>query len=214
MTSVNAPARSNLGLLAGLVAVAVCMLSFGIFAMPSLYSLWCRLSGTQTNPNNTLTAGLTDRWVTAYFEAVNFDKLPVRFWPDAVQQRVQVGAEAQNTYHFENLSDQPVHFRPIHQISPVEAGTHFGMRICFCFIDQTVGPRETKSFPVVYRFAPELDRRTTIVTLRYGLFAIDPKKPADPDEIKRQEARMGAGIVSPPRIPHAVPAAPAAKGPP
>jgi cytochrome c oxidase assembly protein subunit 11 len=182
----------------GLGAVAVMMLCFGLFAMRPLYGLWCRMSGTQLKPN-AQDSGMvvTDRKVTVYFEAVNFDGLPVRFWADQPEQQVLVGGEFQNTYHFENTSDRPLSFRPIHQISPVAAGLSFTMRICFCFTNQTVGPHETKTFPVVYRLKPDLNPRTSIITLRYGLFAIDATKAADPVELKKQEERMGDGIISP-----------------
>lgn len=198
MTAQSVKSNNN-SLLLGLISVAVVMLCFGLFAMRPLYGIWCRLSGTQMKPDNNgaLTAGLTNRFITTYFEAVNFDDLPVRFWPDETTQNVQVGAEVKNAYHFENMSDHTVHFRPIHQVSPIEAGKHFGMRICFCFTNQSVGPHETKVFPVVYRFDSGLDPRTRSVTLRYGLFAIDPEKPTDPTEIKLQEERLGSGIVSP-----------------
>ncbi len=187
------------------VLVAGLPLTMGLvafFAMPPLYSLWCSLTGTTMNPNNAAVASAapapTGRFVEVFFESRTYDKLPVRFWCDQISVQVEVGRESFNTYHLLNTGDKVLHIRPVHQVSPTSATPHFGMRLCFCFNDQIIQPGEEKTFPVAFTFSPELDPRTSTVSVCYSLFSIDPGAPRSEDQerIQRQIEKAG-GVVSP-----------------
>ena len=173
---VSAPAPRNepglpTGWIVALILVPVAMLCIGLFALRPLYLLWCKVSGTQLRPNNpevAAAAGVhTGRVIKVYFEANVCDGLPVRFWPEQPSQEVEVGQDGHAVYHFHNLSDHVVRFRPIHYISPIAATPNFGMKVCFCFNDQEMAPGETKEYPVVYTFAPALDERIKTVSICY-----------------------------------------------
>lgn len=186
-------------LLAGL-PVAMGLLAF--LAMPRLYSLWCGLTGTGMNPNNAAIANAapqpTGRFVEVFFEARIYDGLPVKLWCDQPSVRAEVGREAWNTYWLENTGTEPVHLRPVHLVSPIAATPHFGMRLCFCFNDQTVQPGERKEFPIAFTFAPALDPRTATVSVCYSLFRISPGAPRSEDQIRIQrEVEKAGGVVSP-----------------
>jgi cytochrome c oxidase assembly protein subunit 11 len=204
--------------IAVLVLVPLAMLSIGFFALPPMYRLWCKVSGTQLSPNNPQVAAApgthTGRFVTVYFEANVADSLPVRFWADEPKQDVEVGVDGRNVYHFHNLSDHVVRFRPVHYVSPINASTQFGMKVCFCFNDQEMQPGETKSYPVVFTFAPALDQRIKTVSVCYTLFE---KKVAETtealDERIRQAVSEKGGVVSPRRGPDPLPAPDAAAAP-
>ena len=71
----------------------------------------------------------------------------MRFWCEQPSVQVEVGREAANIYHLENTGREILYIRPIHQVSPIAATPHFGMRLCFCFNDQVIQPGETKTFP-------------------------------------------------------------------
>mgnify|MGYP000735858493 CR=1 FL=1 len=96
----------------------------------------------------------------------------------------------------ENTSDRTLRIRPIHQVSPINAARHFGMKVCFCFNDQDIEPHGTREFPVIYAFAPALDRRIETVTLCYSLFDVAPgaARSTDMERIER-EVRYGEGAV-------------------
>ncbi len=188
-------------LLIALVTLPVVMLVFFLFFFKAFYGLWCRMSGTQLSPNNPAAALAptvhTGRFITINFEGSPYDELPVRFYPDQAEIQYEVGTDGRNTYHFKNISDEVVAFRPIHQVSPIAATTAFGMKVCFCFTNQTIGPHETRDFPVVFTFNQDLDPRIRTVTIRYGLFRMRAGDENDALLKRRQEQIMGEGIVTP-----------------
>lgn len=168
--------RSNLRALWILGGGAILLMLFFLFGFRSLYRMWCSVTGTGLNPNNiavTQAAPVaTGRFLSVHFESKIFDGLPVLFWAEKQTDRIEVGGDARNTYHLRNLSDKPVHLRPVHQVAPFNAAPHFAMRVCFCFQDQIIAPHEEKSFPVIYRFAPALDERINDIALCYSVFDV------------------------------------------
>ncbi len=190
---------SNRRLLRILVGAAVAIGLISLFGFTTLYSLWCKATGTSMRPNLPGVANgapvATGRFVDAYFEGRIFDDLPVRFSADVPLQRIEVGRETINTYHFQNLSDRTIRIRPIHQVSPINATRTFGMRLCFCFQDQVIGPHETKDFPVAYTFSADLDPRINTVTLCYSVFNIAEGIPPSA-EMKRIEAEVKAAAMA------------------
>lgn len=184
------------------VGLPVLMAVLAFVAMPRLYSLWCTVTGTGMNPNNAVIAAAPDaptgRFVEVFFESKIYDDMAVRFWCEQPSVQVEVGREAHNTYFLQNTSDQLLHIRPIHQVSPISATPHFGMRLCFCFNDQVLQPGERKEFPVAFTFSPKLDQRTSTVSVCYSLFSITPGAPRSADQLRIQQEVEGAGgVVSP-----------------
>lgn len=195
------PARNRFRL--ALAAVSLAMLALFLFEFPKLYQLWCKATGTQQNPNNAQAAAApaqaTGRFIDVLFEGVPYNDLPVRFYPDQPELKVEVGVDTWNTYHFKNVSDHTVYFRPVHQVSPLAASLYFGMKVCFCFNNQEIPAGETRDFPVAFTFSPDLDPRINTVTIRYGLFPIEPGAPLTDDQKRLQEKLMGGdgGVVTP-----------------
>jgi cytochrome c oxidase assembly protein subunit 11 len=184
-----------------LMALPIVMGLLAFLVMPRLYSLWCTVTGTGMRPNNPSAAVVnmpTGRFVEVFFETKIFDGLPVEFTCDKPASQVEVGREATNIYRLRNTGDQVLHIRPIHQVSPISATPHFGMRICFCFNDQVVKPGEVLEYPVAFSFDSGLDPRIGSVSVCYSLFTIDPSAPrsAEQERVQRQIQSAG-GIVSP-----------------
>lgn len=199
MSGVAMP-RWKLALLIAGLPVMMGLLAF--VAMPRLYSLWCTVTGTGMNPNNAAIAAAPDaptgRFVEVFFESKAYDGLPVKFWCDKPSVQVEVGREASNTYYLQNTGPAALHIRPIHQVSPIAATPHFGMRLCFCFNDQILQPGETKEFPVAFTFSPKLDERTSTVSVCYSLFSITPGAARSADQLRIQREVEGAGgVVTP-----------------
>jgi len=203
---VPTPARpaSNGRLLLILVAGAVAMVVFAFVVLPPLYSLFCRVGGSAMNPNNATVANApavtTGRFVEVFFESKVFDKLPLRFVPQHERQRVEVGGDTPNLYRLQNLSDQVVRFRPIHQVDPGIIQQHFGMKVCFCFTDQEIGPGEERELPVVYRFDPAMDERVQDVTICYSLLSLVEGETEAASLERLKEVGGGRGAVVTPRF--------------
>jgi cytochrome c oxidase assembly protein subunit 11 len=176
-TSLRDPAAGRVWWLVGLGGFAIGVMVFFLFGYSSFYSLWCKITGTGMNPNNPETAAVVvpegeGREIEVFFEAKAYDRLPVRFYPNEPRIVARVGHDSTVIYRFKNLSDEPVRYRPIHQVSPLLAGQHFSMKMCFCFNDQVLGPGESTEYPVVFSFGPGIDPRITSVTVRYSLHRI------------------------------------------
>lgn len=200
--------RSNRRLLLVLSGVAVVMVLFAFVVLPPIYTFFCEKGGGQYQPNNPqVVSGAvvsTGRYIEVFFESKVFDSLPVRFWADVPRQVIEVGGEQRNTYHFQNLSSQPVRFRPIHQVSPSQIAKSFGMPVCFCFNDQEIGAGETRSWPVVYRIAAEADSRVKDMTICYSLLALVEGESLAESEARVKASTSGQGEIVTPRF--AVPA--------
>ena len=157
----------------GILPVVTALVFF--FWYPRFYSLWCRMTGTQLSPNAAgalLPASSTGRMVEVNFLTRVFNEMPVEFRAEHERLQVEIGQDARTIFHFTNLSDKPLRFRPLHLVSPTRASAHFGLKLCFCFNDQTLAAHEAKSFPVIFRFAPEMDARIHHVTINYSVFPL------------------------------------------
>ena len=184
--------------LVGLFGFAIFMNLFFLFGFSSFYSLWCKVTGTQMNPNNPSAAPMVigERQVKVYFDSKAYDNLPVRFYPAEPEVTVRVGEDRLTTYRFKNLSDQPVHFRPIHMVSPNIASKYFSMKVCFCFKDQTIGPGESVEFPVMFAFNPEMDERVQTVTVSYSLHHIADDANQSEQQKRIQDQLESAGAAT------------------
>jgi len=212
--------RGRMVLFGALLALfAMTMMYLAIYKFPALYGLFCRVLGVAQNPNGARAVAApsqhSGRFIDVIFEGVAMDRLPVHFYPDRTEVRLELGTDATNIYHFKNVSDHAVSFRPVHQISPVAAARPevFGLRVCFCFTNQTIPAGETRDFPVIFTFTPALDERINTVTVRYTLFEIAADAPLTDAQKLIQERLLPAGaIVSPGAVTSPAPAPHAAGG--
>lgn len=196
--------ESRLWWLLGLSGFAIAMMLFFLFGYSLFYGLWCKLTGTQISPNNPPSASASGsasglalanetaaREIEVFFESKAYDNLPVRFYASEPRVMAKIGVDTHVTYRFKNLSEESVHFRPIHQVSPLIAGQHFSMKMCFCFTDQTIGPGQSAEFPVIFSFDDHLDPRVTTVSVRYSLHRINDGE-AQSEQQKRVQAELEA----------------------
>jgi len=196
--------RSHGRLVAMLAALVLIMVGVAFFVLPPIYQFFCEKGGGQYQPNNQEVATgavvSTGRHIDVFFESKVFDNLPVRFWADSPSQVVEVGGKQSNTYHFQNLSDKPVRFRPVHQVNPGQIAKSFGMPVCFCFNDQEIGPGESRTWPVVYQIAADADPRVQDMTICYSLLAIVEGESIDASQNRVKAATAGQGDIVTPRF--------------
>ena len=196
--------RGNGRLVAVLASVVVVMVIIAFVVLPPIYQFFCEKGGGQYQPNNqAVVAGSvvsTGRHIEVFFESKVFDNLPVRFWADSPSQVIEVGGKQSNTYHFQNLSDQPVRFRPVHQVNPGQIAKSFGMPVCFCFNDQEIGPGESRTWPVVYQIGADADPRIKDMTICYSLLAIVEGESKKDSEVRVKTTTDGQGDIVTPRF--------------
>lgn len=185
-----------------LALFALGMSSYFFFKFPDLYRMFCKAIGVQPSPNSaaviTAPTQHSGRFIDVLFEGAKDQSLPVHFYPDKPVVSLEVGTDATNTYHFKNVSNHAVSFRPVHQISPIGAARDFGLKLCFCFSNQTIPAGESRDFPVIFTFGTGLDERISTVTVRYTLFEISADASLTDEQKRIQESLLGPGaIVSP-----------------
>jgi cytochrome c oxidase assembly protein subunit 11 len=103
--------------------------------------------------------------------------LPIRFQPSVPSVSINPGRPVHLAYAFTNLSGDSVFFRAVHSIAPLTAAKEFQLIQCFCFEDQALGPRETRTLPVYFALSPRTPEPVHEVTLSYELFPRDPARP-------------------------------------
>ena len=177
------PSNAVLGI--GLALMVTLMFSFAYANVP-LFKLFCERfglggsgkagsrGGAPVEEFSSATGNVLARHITVKFMGVSGSGLPVRFGPSAPSILVQPGKPIHVAYTFTNMSDDSVFFRAVHSIRPVEAAKEFQLMQCFCFDDQTLGPRETRELPVYFALSPRFPANVDELILNYSLFPRDP----------------------------------------
>jgi cytochrome c oxidase assembly protein subunit 11 len=160
-----------------LLVVVVLMGGFG-YALVPFYKTICEITGinqivkADERPKNTQVD--TSRKITIEFDA-NANHLPWRFRPLSSSLEVHPGELVQVMYEVSNVRDHPMTGQAIPSYAPKVAAQYFKKLECFCFKQQTLGPHESKQFPVVFVIDPELSKDVTTITLSYTFFEIAGK---------------------------------------
>lgn len=178
------PNNAVLGL--GLAVLVLLMFSVAYANVP-LFKLFCRRFGLggavkagstdEIYTESSSTGPMATRDVNVKFMGVVSSGLPVRFGPSSPTVTAKIGKPVHVDYTFTNMSDDSVYFRAVHSIAPVEAGKEFQLMKCFCFEDQTLGPRATVVLPVYFALSPRTPGNVNELILSYTLFPRDPSRP-------------------------------------
>jgi len=176
---------SNALLAFGLGALVLAMFSVAYANVP-LFKMFCRRFGVggaakagSTDPSwmeSSSTGPMATRVVQVKFMGVVSSGLPVRFEPSAPSVAARIGKPVHVLYTFTNMSDDSVYFRAVHSIAPVDAAREFQLMKCFCFEDQTLGPRQTVELPVYFALSPRMPGAINELILNYTLFPRDPNR--------------------------------------
>lgn len=159
-----------------MAGVVVGMLVFAYVNVP-LFRMYCQRVGIAISPNTEAKVNLApvDRKVTVLFTGVVADDMPIAFKADKAFEEIKLGEESKTSYHFVNLSNDTIYFRPVHSVLPEKAAARLSLIKCFCFDDQIILPRQSYTLPVVYSFASDLDPEVERITFHYTLFRKDLK---------------------------------------
>lgn len=165
-----------------MIPVALLMLGF-TFTQVKMFRLFCEKIGFGISPNaEDFAESEGGREVKVLFTGVTAGTLPVYFKAKKSIITARVGKKFENEYHFVNMSEDTVYFRPVHSILPEDAAKKFTMTKCFCFDDQTMLPHEEKDFTVICALSKDLKDEVEQVTLHYTLFE---KNPEDMEKARR-----------------------------
>ena len=179
--------RPNNALLGAAMAFLVVLMFTFAYANVPLFKLFCArfglggagkaaVKGGAPPAMSSTTGPIESRDITVTLMGVTATGLPVRFRPSVPSVVTIPGKPVHLSYVFTNMSDDSVFFRAIHSIVPQRAASEFQLIQCFCFEDQSLGPRESRTLPVYFALSPRIPVGIDEMTLSYTLFPRDPKK--------------------------------------
>ena len=167
----------------------ICVVAFfgmvgAAYAAVPIYRAFCQLTGFDGATRRAEAASTTvlDKTLTIRFDA-NVRNLPWTFEALQTSQDVKIGETKLAFFRVTNNSDKPVTGRAVFNVVPEQAGPHFQKLQCFCFDDQTIGPRQTVEMPVLYfvdpQYATDFETKgKKEVTLSYTFYPATDAKPA------------------------------------
>lgn len=158
-----------------LALVAIGMFGFGYALVPFYYAV-CAAWGVNTLgeqatlPRNTQVD--TSRTVTVEFDS-NTHNMAWRFRPVVNHVAVHPGEVTTVDFQVSNERDVPVTGQAVASYGPRIAGEYFKKLQCFCFTQQTLGPRESRRMPVVFVVDPRLPKDVNTIALSYTFFKVE-----------------------------------------
>jgi cytochrome c oxidase assembly protein subunit 11 len=170
-------ARLNLTTLGKLCVLTVLMFGFG-FAMVPIYKKICEITGvnflTREESGNAEIARNTQvdtsRKITVEFDANHQGAW--QFRPERRSIEVHPGELVTIDYELINRQSREMSGQAIPSYAPAVSAEHFRKIECFCFRQQTLGPNETRRFPVVFMVDPRLPANVSTITLSYTFFEV------------------------------------------
>jgi len=118
------------------------------------------------------------RTITVEFDANS--RGPWEFKPAQASLKVHPGELATVMYEFRNVQNHVMAAQAIPSYAPRNAAAHFNKLECFCFNQYTLGPGESKQWPVAFVIDPKLPKDVTTITLSYTFFEVGAKTPPAP----------------------------------
>jgi cytochrome c oxidase assembly protein subunit 11 len=162
---------------------AVAMVGAAYAAVP-IYKAFCQLTGFDGTVRKASAAPTVQlkRTLRVSFDT-NVRGLPWTFEPEKPAVDIRIGATGMAYFRVTNNSDKPVTGRAVYNVVPEQAGSYLQKLECFCFTEQTLQPRQTVEFPMIFFVDPGFvnDRDTqkfTDLALSYTFFPAEPDKAA------------------------------------
>lgn len=167
--------QKNLRLAYRLAGVAVLFSALG-FGMVPLYDVICKWTGINGKTNAQAVAAIsntqvdTSRWVTVQFLSHSMPGVGLDFKPEQFSMRVHPGEMVYTHYVVENMSSQAFVGQAIPSVTPANGASYLQKVECFCFNQQTFGPNEVRTLPIVFYISNDIDPNLGTVTLSYTFF--------------------------------------------
>jgi cytochrome c oxidase assembly protein subunit 11 len=169
------------------------------YAAVPFYNWFCRVTGFNGTTQVASAApqgGVLKRTIAVRFDS-NINGLPWSFAPETTEVEIPIGQVTTVYYKVTNRAAYETTGQAAYNVAPLTVGAYFQKINCFCFTDQTLGPRETRELPVVFYVDPALaadaDNDTlNSITLSYTFY---PLRSATPKPLASSEAGMRQGAL-------------------
>src|SRR5207302_3996722 len=84
--------------------------------------------------------------------------------------RATPGEVLHTAYRVRNLSDRSTTAKARDRLEPPGAARYLDVITCFCFVQQTLAPGESRELPVVFRVAEDVPKAMREISLRYEFY--------------------------------------------
>ena len=171
--------NANSKLAKKMVWVAAGSLLFA-FALVPLYDVLCSITGLNGKTNNeasTLSKAKVDtsRNVTVQFTSAVMPGLGWNFYPKQASITLHPGQIETVLFEAKNITSQVVVGQAVPSVSPGIASVYLKKVECFCFVNQSLKPGETKVMPLRFFVDPALPKDVSEMTLSYSFFEATKK---------------------------------------
>jgi cytochrome c oxidase assembly protein subunit 11 len=156
----TAQRNRRIGLIA--LAFAAGMVGLGYAAVP-LYRIFCQKTGFAGTPARATEAEAAQVKATGQTIEIRFDantdpNLPWTFTPEKTVVTVPMGERRLALFRARNNSDHTITGQASYNIEPEQAAAYFNKVQCFCFTQQTLGPHQEVSMPVIFYVDPKITK--------------------------------------------------------
>lgn len=83
------------------------------------------------------------------------------------------GEELRTAYRITNLSARSITAKARDSFEPPDAARYLDVITCFCFVQQTLAPGESRELPVVFRVAEDVPKAIREISLRYEFYPVE-----------------------------------------
>ena len=168
---------SNIKVAVGCAALALSMVGVAYAAVP-LYRLFCQVTGYggTTQVAEQASEKVLSKTINVRFDSNSSQKLDWSFEPMERQITIKIGETYLAKYKAQNLGTATTTGTATFNVTPVSAGQYFNKIQCFCFEEQTLGPKNVVNMPISFYIDPEMDKDPYLkdvkhVTLSYTFFS-------------------------------------------
>lgn len=170
---------ANTKLAKKMVWVAAGSLLFA-FALVPLYDVLCSITGLNGKTDNaasTLAKAKVDttRNVTVQFTSAVMPGLGWNFYPKQSSITLHPGKIETVLFEAKNITSQVVVGQAIPSVTPGIASVYLKKVECFCFVNQSLKPGETKIMPLRFFIDPAIPKDINVMTLSYSFFEATKK---------------------------------------
>lgn len=170
---------ANAKLAKKMVLVTIGSLMFA-FALVPLYNVLCSITGLNGKTDNnaaTLAKAKVDtsRNVTVQFTSAVMPGLGWNFYPKQASITLHPGKIETVLFEAKNITSQVVVGQAIPSVTPGIASVYLKKVECFCFVNQSLKPGETKIMPLRFFIDPALPKDVSEMTLSYSFFEATKK---------------------------------------
>lgn len=171
--------KANSKLAVKMIWVAAGSLLFA-FALVPLYDVLCSITGLNGKTDNNaavLSKAKVDetRSVTVQFTSAVMPGLAWNFYPKQTSITLHPGQIETVLFEAKNITNHIVTGQAIPSVTPGIASVYLKKIECFCFVNQSLKPGETKIMPLRFFVDPAIPKDVSEMTLSYSFFEATKK---------------------------------------